>query len=67
MTDKLRITIAAAVTTLFLVAISAAGLIAHANKTLATTSVSGRATPTSIAPAASQPNIVPAWQEDQGE
>jgi hypothetical protein len=67
MTDKLRIRIAAAVTILFLVAISAAGVIAHTDRTLGPTGVARRSTPTSIARAASQPNIVPAGQEGEGE
>ena len=65
MSDKLRIKIAAAVTALFLAAVSAAGVIAHSSRLpAATATVTQRAT-TVESHAASQPNLAPPLHDQE--
>jgi hypothetical protein len=64
MTHTLRIKIAAAITTLFLGAISVAGVIAHGNRPTTSTSVT-QAAQGRLSKGASQPNVTPTWREQE--
>lgn len=65
MTDKLRITIAAAATALFLAAVSAAGVIAHSSKLPAATTAVSHAVPSGQWLGARHLHPPPAWQDQE--
>jgi hypothetical protein len=63
MTDKARIKIAAAVTAMFLGAVSAAGVMAHSNGPSTPATAVSQATAPRQPGSASQPNATPGWHE----